>query len=278
MNNRHKMCNRDIVMYKWEGIQLSSTEREMFVVLESYVERTSKVISSVLGEYLSGLYLTGSAAFDDITDKSDVDIIVVVSESLLLLQKQALAEKLRHDVLPCPFAGLELIVVGKETSRRPGMTATYEFAMDTGENWGNNVLYGGVEKELLLEFAICRQYGRTLIGPPPTEVFGKVSRAALLSVLLDILREHENHVHHPFHDPYGHYAVLNACRAYRYFKTGELCSKTEAGKWAMSQGWKDPVIEQALAIRMNRFKEKLSQMKVKSFLKNVRRILDQGDL
>lgn len=242
--------------------------------LKKYLENAIRKIQEIIGgDHLTGMYLTGSAAFNDLTDKSDMDIIVISAGPLPVKQKELLAEALKYEALPCPLAELDLIAVQESAVRNLTCEPEYEFAVRTGEKWQSEILFGGREAELLLEFEICRRHGKRLAGKRAEEVFAAVPRGQLLPVLQDILKEHGKNVHDSFHDPYGHYAVLNACRAWHFSKKNEFCSKTEGGILALGHCPDHPLIKQALAIRTGKSKVKLVRHQVTAFLKKMRKLI-----
>jgi hypothetical protein len=208
-------------------------------------------------------------AFDDIVDQSDLDMIVVCSGPLTVKQKYLLTNQLKHETLPCPFKGLEMMIVQQLEINHPRRQPFYDWAMNTGSDWGLNVFDGGQEQELLLEFAICRQVGITLVGSPAHQAFGSVPRKWLATVLRGILHWHLGQIHHPFHDPYGHHAVLNACRAWYFFESNQLCSKTSGGEWALKRMPHHPVIKQALAIRRGKETSKIDRSEVEQFIRQL---------
>jgi hypothetical protein len=83
--------------------------------------------------------------------------------------------------------------------------------------------------DLVLHFAVCRQTGR-LIGPglPAAEVFGPVGDDLVLAQLATELRWSTAHAP-------GEYALLNACRAWRFAVDGALVSKIDGGQWALGR-------------------------------------------
>jgi streptomycin 3"-adenylyltransferase len=82
---------------------------------------------------------------------------------------------------------------------------------------------------LVLHFAVCRRAGR-LIGPglSAAEVFGPVADDLVFAQLAMELRWGAEHVP-------GEYAVLNACRAWRFAVDGALVSKIDGGQWALGR-------------------------------------------
>ena len=82
---------------------------------------------------------------------------------------------------------------------------------------------------MVLHFAVCRRAGRP-IGPglSAAEVFGPVGDDLVFAQLARELRWGAEHVP-------GEYAVLNACRAWRFAVDGALVSKIDGGQWALGR-------------------------------------------
>jgi streptomycin 3"-adenylyltransferase len=93
--------------------------------------------------------------------------------------------------------------------------------------------------DYLMHFAVCREHGRALTGPPPAEVFAEAPAHLLAAAFADEL------VWAAEHAPPA-YQVLNACRAWRYAAERVLCSKIAGGEWALGHGVGDDAIQAAL--------------------------------
>lgn len=75
-----------------------------------YLATVVSLLGDEFGNGLVGVYPTGSVALDGyVAGRSDLDVIAVVErttpESL-----RAVVRGLSHEVLPCPAAGLELVL------------------------------------------------------------------------------------------------------------------------------------------------------------------------
>jgi streptomycin 3"-adenylyltransferase len=77
-------------------------------------------------------------------------------------------------------------------------------------------------------------------------VFRSPPREALLQLLRDSIRWQEGQVDHSAD------AILNACRAVRFARTGQWTSKTAAGEWALEGLGGIEVVKAALAARRDR--------------------------
>lgn len=237
-------------------------------VIKIYLESLTDRIEKTLSDELIGLYISGSLAYDDFTaGQSDIDVIAVSAKSLPHSVKEHLAREISHDRLPCPAAGLDFILADFACASSAPEIPTFEFSISTGEKWKTEIEYGGIYDELLLDFAICRKYGQTLYGSAPAEVFAAVADERLEEILRNIIEWHRTHIFHPFHDPLGHYAVLNACRAWRFAEEKVLCSKSAGGEWLLARQPTQKIVKNALAIRRGKYKQKLDRVSVERFLK-----------
>ena len=237
---------------------------------ENYLQELLMKLEQTLKEELFGVHLSGSIALGDYRPEgSDIDVLVVSKGMLNDDHRRQLVKRLSHETFNCPALGLDLCVVHVDSVTSTLHSGTYEFAISTGKQWELKIENGGEEKELLLDFAICRRFGRALSGPYPTELFAEVPRKVLLEIMADIIKWHRSHLLHPFHDPLGHFAVLNACRAWKYGETQELCSKTAGGQWVLTFEPENGVVTEALAVRREGRKTELQEGEINSFLQRV---------
>ena len=64
---------------------------------------------------LVGAYAAGSVGLDAYEPgRSDVDVALVCEDALAPVRKQRLVSSLRHEALPCPARGLELVVYRRD--------------------------------------------------------------------------------------------------------------------------------------------------------------------
>jgi streptomycin 3"-adenylyltransferase len=199
-------------------------------VSEAYAQAVASAAGSVLGSRLVGVYLHGSAVlggFD--ARRSDVDVLVVSDGPVPAAQRTATAGALGQQRLPCPARGLELSVVTAQAARQVTAEPSFELHMTTAPDDPKVIdgHPGGGDADLVLHFAVCRSAGR-LLGPgrPAAAVFGPVPAGLVLAQLAAELRWGAGHAP-------GEYAVLNACRAWRFAADGALVSKVGGGRWAM---------------------------------------------
>lgn len=204
----------------------------MDTALERYGLNIASAMRAVFGPQLAGVYLHGSAVlggFD--VRRSDVDVLAVCDGPMTAAQQTAAAAALSGQRLPCPGRGLELSIVTTQVARHPAAAPAFELHLTTAPE-DTKVIDGhqhGGDPDLVLHFAVCRRAGR-LLGPglPAAEVFGPVPGHLVVAQLAAELRWAVGHTT-------GEYAVLNACRAWRFAADGALVSKIDGGQWALER-------------------------------------------
>jgi hypothetical protein len=212
------------------------------VELEDYLAELTRRLIGVLADELLGVYAGGSyglGAYE--AGRSDIDVTAVAVGALSSAAKQAIVAELRHEALPCPARGLELVVYPLATARAGGGEPGFELNLNTGAEMGFRAdeAPGDIEGFwFAIDRAILREHGVALRGPPPAELFAPVPRAALLPLLQESIRWHRDS-----DVPLGSDTVLNTCRALRFATEGTWSSKRDAGSWASHE----PIVRAALA-------------------------------
>lgn len=239
---------------------------------EQYVFAVTDGLRRVLGDALAGVYLHGSAALGDFQtagdDRSDIDVLAVVSRSLTRNEKYTIAHALSPEALPCPAESLELDIVTLDSARHSEREPRFELHMVSASRNDDKVVDGARRDgntDLLMHVAVCREHARALLGPPPPELFAPIPRTWLVEAFVEELNWAEKHASPA-------YQILNACRAWRYAAEGVLCSKTSGGEWAQLRYGDPSVIHAALALRRGG-RHTLHEMPVRSLVEHVRAIL-----
>ena len=175
---------------------------------------------AVLGEALVGVYPHGSLMLGGWRpERSDIDVLVVVDRQLTSTEKSLLAAAWSEESLPCPAVGLELSVVRREVISQPTPRTPFELHVTTAPQ-DRKVIDGRGhpgDRDLVLHFAVCHRIGFT--------PFPHVPRPLVISQLAHELTWAVDNAP-------SEYAVLNACRAWRYVVDGSLVSKVDGGRWA----------------------------------------------
>ena len=235
------------------------------MVLDGYLAELTGRLRDVLGDRLLGVYAGGSYALGAYEPgRSDIDVTAVAAGPLDLAAKRAIVERARHEALPCPARGLELVVYPLATARSGGSEPGFELNLNTGAEMPFRVDEQPGEIEgfwFAIDRSILRDRGRVLAGPPAAAMFAPIPRPALLALLAESVRWHRDS-----DVPLGRDTVLNTCRALRFTAEGTWASKREAGAWASG----DPVVRAALA------GEELEREAVVRFLDAAERRLDDA--
>ena len=182
---------------------------------------------------LVGVYVHGSAALGGFAPASDLDVLVIADSEA---DWPALGEQLLSD---CPDdRPLELSVVSAGAAHRPSSPWPYHLHVNSGESrFGLGA--GRGDPDLIAHYAVTRAAGVVVDGPPADTVIGPVPR----SELMDYLR---GELQWGVESADQRYAMLNACRAVAYAKTGQLLSKLSGGRWWLQQFGPDPLVDEAL--------------------------------
>jgi hypothetical protein len=203
--------------------------------VDAYLAELARRARSVLGEPLVGVYAGGSLSLGAYEPgRSDIDVAVVVEGRLERAVKEELVAALRDEALPCPARGLELVVYSRAVVAAGAVGTDFELNLNTGRVMPFRADFA-FDPEVgshwfAIDRAILRERGLTVTGPSAAEIFAEIPRSLLLPVVAESLRWHEDG------DALGDDAVLNACRALRYARTGSWASKPDAGRWALETG------------------------------------------
>ncbi|WP_374927958.1 aminoglycoside adenylyltransferase domain-containing protein [Kytococcus sedentarius] len=196
--------------------------------------RDGELVAQTCRDHLPGaaVYVHGSAALGGFSTASDLDVLVVADEV-------PAPEDLAAHLLRLPTTHpLELSVVTPDAAREP--RAPWPYLLHVASPDRHVTDPGAGDPDLIAHYAVTRQSGIALIGPPPDELIGPVDHGTLLAHLADELRWGLTHADQ-------RYAVLNACRAVVAAREQRLVSKIDGGRWWMAQRGPDPLVAQALA-------------------------------
>ncbi|MEV0944833.1 nucleotidyltransferase domain-containing protein [Micromonospora wenchangensis] len=203
----------------------------------------------VLGPDLVGAYAAGSVALDAYQPgRSDVDVALVCRDALPRRTRQELVTRLRHEALPCPARGLELVVYTRRAAASGTGEPGFEVELNTGAAMPLRATLDPAERPAAdgrfwygLDRSILHQRGRPLTGPPAGQVFADLSPDDLRTLTVAALRWWLARPAPPGDAPApgAEDAVLNACRALVRLRDGDWLSKVAAGHRAIALG-RDP--------------------------------------
>jgi hypothetical protein len=234
-----------------------------------YLSRVVERLREPLGSELHAVVLGGSAALGAYEPgRSDLDVIAVCASPLPETLARDLARALSHRALPCPARRLELVVMTRAAAAGDPRASAFELDLNTGADEADHVgLDPAAEAAhwFVVDRSIARARGRALFGPAPRDVLAPVPRGEVLVALGDSLDWHA------IHESTSPNSVLNACRAWRWTRTGRWTSKRAAAEWARERMSDPAAIEAALAARATG--EALDPGTVAGFVDAVRAVL-----
>jgi predicted nucleotidyltransferase len=223
--------------------------------IRSQVAALLEAFQNTLGANLTGVYLHGSLAMGCFNPaRSDLDMLVVTEQPMSLEQKRALVEALlrlsRH---PAPIEISFLSAADLTPWRYPtpfdlhyseGWRERYEQALAVAgwQHWNDS---RQTDADLAAHITITRARGICLLGQPIAQALPSVPRQDYIaSIWDDFLWARARAGDNP------PYFILNTCRVAAYLLAGRLCSKEEAGAWALNGLPEDfhSLISQALSI------------------------------
>jgi hypothetical protein len=212
-----------------------------------YLDEIVERLSQALGPELHAVVLGGSAGLGAYEPgRSDLDVIAVCAAPLPRSAARDLARSLSHRALPCPARRLELVVMTRAAAAGERDAPAFELNLNTGADAPEHVELDPAAEAahwFVVDRSIARARGRALLGPPPAEVLAPVPRVDVLGALRDSLDWHAAH------EPTSPDSVLNACRAWRWARTGRWTAKLAAGEWARARMSDPAAVDAALAAR-----------------------------
>jgi hypothetical protein len=214
----------------------------------------------VLGDDLVGAYGAGSLALDAyVPGRSDIDVALVGAGALDGDRKRALVARLRHEALPVPARGLELVVYRRAVAASGSPDPGFEVELNSGPRMDFRATYDPADRPAAdglfwygLDRSILHQSRLALLGPPAAEVFADLDPADLRRLLVDAIGWWMA-IPTPAGDrsaPGVADAVLGACRSLVRVRAGVWLSKAAAGEHLVAGGDPAaPIITRALAAR-----------------------------
>ena len=201
-------------------------------ILDEMVDFTRQIF----GDKLTGVYLHGSMAMGCFNPKkSDIDLIVIVENSISDTQKMQFMERIVSLNKQAPSKGLEVSIVKKEYCNPFTYPTPFELHFSPAHlQWFHDDPQGyienmkGVDIDLAAHFTMINHYGIVLCGEAVEKVFADVPRKDYVdSICADVENAKEDIIENPV------YIILNLCRVIAFLEDGLYLSKEEGGKWAM---------------------------------------------
>lgn len=236
----------------------------------AYVREVTERLRTALGDKLVGVYLHGSAVLGDfVPERSDVDVVAVSDGPLTDDERDAVGEKLSSESLPCPARELELHVVDRSSLEGLGESPRFELHIATNPGRVVSGRGHGGDPDLVMHYAVVRQCGATLAGPPAPEIFPTVSRQRLVQAFAGELRWALEHASPA-------YQVLNACRAWRFLEENVLTSKLAGASWGRERVEDTALIDVAVRNRRGKSDTQPPARDASAFVESVLKRLDPG--
>ncbi|GAA2190944.1 nucleotidyltransferase domain-containing protein [Micromonospora lupini] len=227
--------------------------------LRRYLDDLVDTARDVLGGDLVGAYAAGSVGLGAYqAGRSDVDVALVCAGPLTEAAKVTLVAQLRHEALPCPARGLELVVYQRAVAAAGSLEPGFEVELNTGRAMpfrqtldpadrppADGLFWYGLDRSIL------HGSGMALLGPPAAEVFADLTPADLRRLLIEALSWWLALPTPPGDRPApgAEDAVLGACRSLVRHRDGEWLSKVAAGQRLVDTGDPAEVIRRAIAAR-----------------------------
>jgi hypothetical protein len=200
--------------------------------VEQYLSRLVERLTSSLCDDLIGVYVLGGLALGDYRRaSSDLDVYVVVRNSLDEDEKLALAAACSHSALRCPARQLEMVVISAEEARQPTAAPRWELNLNTGPGRTDHVgLDVAAEPShwFVLDLAIAHERGVALLGPAAPEVVG-------MPLAADVKAAQSEAVSWYARNDMPAETVAAACRAWHWLATGAFAAKRPAVRWALAR-------------------------------------------
>ncbi len=204
----------------------------MDTVINIFVEKSKEILQ----DNLVGIYLHGSAVMGCYNPaKSDIDLIVVVKDSIDDSVKRAFMDMVVELNSKGPAKGIEMSIV-KQSVCNPFVYPTpFELHFSVGHiDWYKNdpddyvSKMKGEDRDLAAHFTIINHRGKCLYGSSIKDTFADVSVQDYIdSIWNDIADAEEEITDNPM------YLILNLARVLAYLKDGLVLSKKEGGEWAL---------------------------------------------
>ena len=204
----------------------------MDTVINSFVEKSKEILQ----DNLVGVYLHGSAVMGCYNPaKSDIDLIVVVKESIEDSVKSTFMDMVIDLNEKGPSKGIEMSIVKRCVCKPFVYPTPFELHFSVAHlNWYRKVpddyvsKMKGEDKDLAAHFTIINHRGECLYGASIKDIFADVPVQDYIdSIWNDIAEAEEEITDNPL------YIILNLARVLAYIKDGLVLSKKEGGEWAL---------------------------------------------
>jgi predicted nucleotidyltransferase len=218
----------------------------------SQLPAITSLVKSVLQDKTLGIYLHGSATLGGLRPASDVDVLVVITQSMRATERHHLTDGLLAiSEAPPHDRPIELIAV-VQTDIRPWRyppTADYLY----GEWLRDRLTAHGAPQpqqmpNLAIEITQLMAHGKTLAGPAPAQLFAPVTAADVIRASLAGIPDLVSAAHDDTRN-----VVLTLARVWTTLATGRIEPKDAAADWVLARlpPEHQPVLHHAKKLYLN---------------------------
>lgn len=202
------------------------------------LEQLTGYLQQLLGESLFAIYLYGSAVDGGLAPESDLDVLVVVSQAMILPQRQQLAETLlqiSHPAVGTAQRALEVTIVRKDHILSGSYPLSYE--LQFGEWLRDELSQGDIlgehaDPDLSILLKKAQMHHQTLFGPDLNSWSVMIPDQQLWQAMADT---YPSIVAHWDEDADERNQILALCRIYFSLVTNEIAPKDQAAQWVIAQ-------------------------------------------
>lgn len=203
--------------------------------IEKKLDKIVIILEDILASNLVGIYLHGSLAMKCFNeDKSDIDILVVVKDTMTLGKKKSLIDSLIELEGRLPKNDIEMSVILESDLKlgsHPMFFNLHYSKMHKSRYLEKSELcQDGYDPDLTCHLAMIQARGVRLSGKPIKDLGIHIRKSDFLdSVMRDIEYDQSDLIKSP------EYVILNLCRTLKYLYDGSHVSKLEGGQWAIKR-------------------------------------------
>ena len=211
----------------------------------AYADTLAQAASRALDDALAAVILHGSLTLGDyLPGRSDIDLLLIVADPFTDAHVAALAKAVGQQRPRAPVR-VDLRVVTRTAAGVPSPLPPMEAYLRIRGPERRVHIEGPHrgERDLTVEFSVCRAHGRSLLGAPPNELIGRVPDRWVLDAGDAQLADWRAIGDDP---PYAQLTVLSACRVWRFAEERRHSSNDAAGLWALRRDASLKVVRDAL--------------------------------
>lgn len=203
---------------------------------QNLFNRLIKDCNEILKQNLIGIYIHGSLAMGCFNPlKSDIDILIVISETMKQSEKRLFMQNIISINKLAPEKGFEISIVKEEYCNKFIYPTPFELHFSIMHlNWYNMnpddyiEKMNGKDKDLVAHFSVIKNRGIVLFGKDIDDVFTEIPNDAYLDSIRNDIADAEKDIRaNPI------YIILNLCRVLAYMKDSKVLSKREGGEWGL---------------------------------------------